>query len=48
MSKGGKTTAKRYGLKYMRKIARIAGKRSAEVKRAKREAELMKLLLEKK
>lgn len=35
MSKGGKKTAKRYGLKYMRKLASLAGIKSGEARRVK-------------
>lgn len=35
MSKGGKKTAKKYGLKYMRNLARLAGIKSGEARRAR-------------
>ena len=34
-SKGGKRTAKKYGKKYMRELARLGGIKSGEVRRAK-------------
>ena len=43
MSKGGKKTAKKYGKKYMKTIASIGGKKSGEVRRAKRDARLARL-----